>query len=134
VTTGNTAGGVAGNMAGAGANALITPGAPPAGVALPQTTTIERHTVIQSSPGVTYQEIPMEPYGTYRRDDPRRPGYYFYPEPEVRCTDVQRTCARYSSKRGEWRLDTQATQLLYGPQGTRTRQYRQPGVPYYRGP
>lgn len=103
-------------------------------LSLPNTTVTESRTVIQATPGMTYREIPTQPqtvivYPSGSAADPRgaygRPNGYFYPEHDLRCSDAQRTCTRYSSKRNAYRLDAEATRLYYGPQGVRI-----PSAPY----
>ena len=82
-------------------------------------------------PGTTfrYGEIPTQPaypysygYGPYMdpqgrvyqgRSMPGQPRYTYFGE-EVRCDDLDRSCARWSSKRGAFVPDLAATQQLYG--------------------
>jgi hypothetical protein len=96
------------------------------------------------TPGTTfyYGEIPTQPpstypygYGPYPHPGERmyeqglKPGQprYVYPGDEVRCDNLERSCVRWSDRRGRYVLDDKATRTLYGGRdaGPYYRYYRQ---------
>jgi hypothetical protein len=95
------------------------------------------------TPGTTfyYGEIPTQPpspypYGHGPYPDPRdriyerrlKPGQprYVYPGDEVRCDNLERSCLRWSNRRGRYEPDDKATRKLYGDS------YAGPYYRYYR--
>jgi hypothetical protein len=95
------------------------------------------------TPGTTfyYGEMPTRPPSTYlygygQYPDPGnvygqrlKPGQprYVYPGDEVRCDNLERSCERWSDRRGRYVLDDKATRKLYGggEAGPYYRYYRQ---------
>jgi hypothetical protein len=95
------------------------------------------------APGTTFyygetptQPTPPYPYGYGAYPDPRYPVYeprlrsgqprYVYPGGEIRCDNLERSCMRWSGRRGLYVPDGKETRQFYGDRDVR------PSYPTYR--